>query len=157
MDTETVRKAKPTLPVRRFNSRHQEEETFFCSKVRVELRHGQSGSHAGAPSAASLLRAFLKVNIQVAPGRSLGSSRGGEPSLQQRSPGDARVNAGAMSRRKQGNPQHLSQRERTGKCLDARGSSHCAPGWRGSRGGDGVTGGAKVGPSVRLLLSGLTD
>lgn len=139
---------------RSFNCRHQEEETFFCCEVRVEVRDGQGGSRAGASSAASLLRVSLKVNIQGAPGRSLGSSRGGEPSLQQRSPGDARVNAGAMSRRKQGNPQHLSQRESTGKCLDARGSSHCAPGWRGSRGGHGVTGGAKVAPSARPFLSG---
>ncbi|KAI3367998.1 hypothetical protein L3Q82_026825, partial [Scortum barcoo] len=33
--------------------------------------------------------------------------------FQRRSPGDASVNARAMSRRKQGNPQHLSQREIT--------------------------------------------
>lgn len=35
--------------------------------------------------------------------------------FQRRSPGDASVNARAMSRRKQGNPQHLSQREITCK------------------------------------------
>lgn len=35
--------------------------------------------------------------------------------FQRRSPGDASVNARAMSRRKQGNPQHLSQREITRK------------------------------------------
>ena len=35
--------------------------------------------------------------------------------VQRRSPGDASVNARAMSRRKQGNPQHLSQREITRK------------------------------------------
>lgn len=83
-------------------------------------------------------------------------SRGGEPSLQQRSPGDALVNAGAMSRRKQGNPQHLSRRETTGE------SSHRAPepeAFTGERRSqpDGGTGGAKVCPSVRLWASVLTN
>lgn len=45
--------------------------------------------------------------------------RGGEeeesPAFRRRSSGDASVNARAMSRRKQGNPQHLSQREITRK------------------------------------------
>jgi len=43
--------------------------------------------------------------------------------FQRRSPGDASVNARAMSRRKQGNPQHLSQREITRKYTCKRTSS----------------------------------
>lgn len=124
-DPETVRRRLPTVPVPHFthHHHHHQEEEFFGLEVRVELRDGRPQREPVAtqgplprpnlrePRQTSVL---LEVKFQVAPDHSSSrSSRGGEPTHQQRSPGDAHVNDGAMSRRKQGNPQHLSRREIT--------------------------------------------
>lgn len=95
---------------------------------RPALRHGRSpqrtgaaarrrevstGATFGARAERSVWGQFA-VDIRKQQQRKQEEEEESRP-FQRRSPGDASVNARAMSRRKQGNPQHLSQREITRK------------------------------------------
>ena len=86
--------------------RRDEAQRHFSSfdqgtllSVRLAVQRAISASFVGVPG-------------KVTEGKR-GPHKGGEAADHSlcRSPGDASVNARAMSRRKQGNPQHLSQRE----------------------------------------------
>ncbi|KAI9520605.1 hypothetical protein NQZ68_015144 [Dissostichus eleginoides] len=101
----------PSLTTRR-EARHH-----FGTELRPPAQRSAPAGHSRAGSAAHWRDIHLTgVSPRATPGTeprsALGSQQQEEtPPFQRRSPGDASVNARAMSRRKQGNPQHLSQRE----------------------------------------------